>query len=327
MSDELICLTLGKTGVGKSSFINAITGEQCCEVPTKENAQLSCTKCYDIIQTERIGKKLIFIDTPGLKDVNGDENNIKEVANAITDYPNFRAFLILLKFQDQTMDTDMVSTLTKYMEIFPIKDFWKHTIIIRTHAKKNDDEFEDDKELIENAIVKALKSKDLIQFKTFMEENNIALPCSIKEFYVNNNNKRFQKSLENNKDEFDNICRAISDLGPLFKQIIKEYEDIPSKSGNFEYITHNLKLTFIPEVGKPIYGKPIFLSKDEISKYPFVRTEPPRYEFGPVRSSCRKKEILRYEYVTKIYNKNGKEIRGAECFKGSRWVNINDKYK
>jgi len=296
-------------------------------VPSKENAQLSCTKCYNIIETERIGKKLIFIDTPGLKDVNGDENNIKEVANAITDYPNFRAFLILLKFQDQTMDTDMVSTLTKYMEIFPIKDFWEHTIIIRTHAKKKDVDFEDEKEMIENAIVKSLNTKDLIQFKTFMQNNKIDLPSSIKEFYVNNNNKKFEKSLENNKDEFDDICKAISGLYPLFKEIRKNFEDIPSKSGDFEYITHNLKLTFIPYVGDPIYGKPVFLSKDEISKLPFVRTEPPRYEFGPVRSSCRKKEILRYEYVTKIYNKNGKEIRGAECFKGSRWVNINDKYK
>ncbi len=28
MSDELICLTLGKTGVGKWSFINAFTGKK-----------------------------------------------------------------------------------------------------------------------------------------------------------------------------------------------------------------------------------------------------------------------------------------------------------
>ena len=28
MSDELICLTLGKTGIGKCSFINTITGKK-----------------------------------------------------------------------------------------------------------------------------------------------------------------------------------------------------------------------------------------------------------------------------------------------------------
>ena len=103
-----------------------------------------------------------------------------------------------------------------------------------------------------------------------MEKNNIALPYSIKEFYVNNNNDKFEKTLENNREEFDNICKAINDLNPLFKQIIKNFEDIPSKSGDFEYITHNLKLTFIPYEGQPIYGKQVFLSEEEISKLPFI---------------------------------------------------------
>ncbi len=44
------------------------------------------------------------------------------------------------------------------MEIFPIKDFLKHIIIIRTHAKKNEEDLEDDKKKIENTIVEGLKS-------------------------------------------------------------------------------------------------------------------------------------------------------------------------
>ena len=40
------------------------------------------------------------------------------------------------------------------MEIFPIEDFWKYTIIIRIFAKENDEDFEDDKKKIENAIAK-----------------------------------------------------------------------------------------------------------------------------------------------------------------------------
>ena len=54
-----------------------------------------------------------------------------------------------------------------------------------------------------------------------MEKNNIDLPFSIQEFYVNNNNDKFDRTLKNNKEEFDNICRAINDLNLLFKQIIK----------------------------------------------------------------------------------------------------------
>ena len=65
-----------------------------CALSSVENAPITCTKCYDIIETEKIGKKLIFIDTPGLKDAKGDENDIKEVAKAIAEHLNFRAFLI-----------------------------------------------------------------------------------------------------------------------------------------------------------------------------------------------------------------------------------------
>ena len=90
-----------------------------------------------------------------MKVAKGDENDIKELANAIVEHPNFRDFfLILLKFTDNKIDGDIVSTLTKYMEIFPIEDFWKYTIIIRIFAKENDEDFEDDKKKIENAIVK-----------------------------------------------------------------------------------------------------------------------------------------------------------------------------
>ena len=53
-----------------------------------------------------------------------------------------------------------------------------------------------------------------------MEKNNIDLPFSIQEFYVNNNNDKFDRTLKNNKEEY-NIYRAINDLNPLFKQIIK----------------------------------------------------------------------------------------------------------
>ena len=155
-----------------------------------------------------------------------------------------------------------------------------------------------------------------------MEKNNIALPYSINEFYVNNNNDKFEKTLENNREEFDNICKAINDLNTLFKQIIKNFEDIPSKSGDFEYITHNLKLIFTPYEGQPIYGKQVFLSKEDISKLLFVR-KITRYEYGTVRGKWGKKEIQRHAYETNIDSDNGKEKRGAECYKGFEWVSKN----
>ena len=141
MNKHLICLALGKTCVGKSSFINEITGKQDCTVSSEGKA---CTTIYNIIETERIGQKLVFIDTPGLMDAKGDGNNIKTITDAIAVYPGFRCLLILMKFQDKRLDISIVKTLEKYMEIFPLQNFWDHVIIIRTHAKKDDDDFEDD---------------------------------------------------------------------------------------------------------------------------------------------------------------------------------------
>ena len=216
MTNHLICLTLGKTGVGKSSFINAITGKKDCEVSSESKA---CTKSYEIIETQRIDEKFIFIDTPGLNDAKGDENNIRKVTDAIAEHPNFRAFLILLNFTDARLDASVVSTLTQYMAIFPIKDFWKHTIIIRTHAKKDDDDFEDDKKNIENTIVKSLLEPEFKEFKSFMQQNNIDLPHSIQEFYVDNNNNKFERTIVKNKTEFDSICKAKKNMNPLFSNL------------------------------------------------------------------------------------------------------------
>ena len=51
-----------------------------------------------------------------------------------------------------------------------------------------------------------------------MQENNIDFPNSIQEFYVNNNNKKFEITIQNNKTEFDNICKTIKIMNPLFKK-------------------------------------------------------------------------------------------------------------
>ena len=55
--------------------------------------------------------------------------------------------MILLNFNDARLSERTVSTLSQYMKIFPKKDFWEHTIIIRTYVKKDDPDFEDDKKI------------------------------------------------------------------------------------------------------------------------------------------------------------------------------------
>ena len=52
MSNHLICLTLWKIEIIKSSFINPITGKKDCSVSSDIKAW---TNTYNIIETQRIG--------------------------------------------------------------------------------------------------------------------------------------------------------------------------------------------------------------------------------------------------------------------------------
>ena len=118
----------------------------------KKNCSISSdtktwTNTYNIIETQRIGEKLVFIDISGLNDATDEENNIRKVTDAIAEHPNFRAFSDIDKFYWFKLDSSVVTTLTQYMILFPIKDFWKNTIIIRTYVKKDDPDFEDDKKI------------------------------------------------------------------------------------------------------------------------------------------------------------------------------------
>jgi predicted GTPase len=100
-NDDYISFVLGETGVGKSSFINGITNSNNCEVGDKGKA---CTVKFKISRVNIGYSQYSFIDTPGLNDAKGDEKNINEIKNGLSDYPNFRCIIILLKFQDTRLN-------------------------------------------------------------------------------------------------------------------------------------------------------------------------------------------------------------------------------
>ena len=79
VTDEIkdkIAVLLGKTGVGKSTFINCITEKRECIIG--EGYQ-SCTKKIKHVDTLKDEFNFYFVDTPGLDDTEGDENNIKQL--------------------------------------------------------------------------------------------------------------------------------------------------------------------------------------------------------------------------------------------------------
>ena len=68
-----------------------------------------------------------------------------------------------------------------FMESFPLKNFWKHVIIINTHSDSTTPIFKIKMEKHQYFIEKILKEKILIDF---MEQNSIDKPKELKEYFI-----------------------------------------------------------------------------------------------------------------------------------------------
>lgn len=310
------CIVLGETGVGKSSFINAITRKNNCKIGNESKA---CTINFKIESTLHNQDNYFFIDTPGLNDAKGDEKNINEIKTSLSDYPNFRCILILLKFQDLKFTTTIINNLKIFMQCFPTKEFWKHVFIVRTHADPGSRGFANDKKKIEGAIVKSITSneKDFIDFKNFMDKKKIDLPENIAEFYVDNVNDG-SDNYEFNKKEFNKIFNEIKTIPKMFKTIKKLDRERIEEGGKFPKKRTYRTITFVDNEGNEICATPYMCYEVEVSKYKIIDRKKRKVAIE-TESDCGDVKIKYDYYETCIYDVNGKEVIGEECYKGNGW--------
>lgn len=134
------------------------------------------------------------------------------------------------------------------MDCFPLKEFWKHVIIIRTHADKSHKKFERERKKIEGSIVRCIRDKDFESFKNFMDTKQIALPDIISEFYVDcDNEDEPNERFESNEEEFASIFNAIQECKMMFKEIKKIDKEEIDKSGQFEKLITKRTIMFIDQ--------------------------------------------------------------------------------
>ena len=315
-SNKYSVLVLGETGVGKSSFVNAITKSQKMEVGHDGKAQ---TTCYDVMDNKYKGNTYIFIDTPGLNDAKGDEKNIKQLKDAAVEYPDFRCILLLMKFQDVRLSDSMVKILENYMTCFPLREFWKHVIMIRTRADTSNKKFERERKKIEGCIVKCIRDKDYENFRNFMSSHDILLPDKIEEYYVDcDNEDSVDDRFEFNESQFNLIFEHIKDCPKMFKDIKKIDNDEMDKSSDIQKLVTKRTIIFIDQQGKEITNGPFIIKETELCNHPIVRKEKLERS-GTIKSECRKTKVHMYYYEINVYNIDGKEVKGDKCLKKSEW--------
>ena len=216
-------IVLGITGKGKSSFINAMNGSKVAETISKDGNR--CTTKINYHNINRDSDTFTFIDTPGLNDKLGDDKHLELIRTEATK-PDTRikCILIVMNLTDERLEKSHQIALEEFMNCFPFHDFWKHVIIIRTHADPSDKKFKYQKEEIEGKLVQSIQNDE--ELKKFMNERKIAIPTYLKEFYIDSidylakNNNRINTD-DNTKTTKKEILNHIAGLDPLFEKITK----------------------------------------------------------------------------------------------------------
>jgi hypothetical protein len=131
-------IMIGKTGTGKTSLLNLLYGCDIGKVGYSSKSETSKSEIYYIKEKENSNTfYYCIIDTPGLYDTKGDkiDEKNKDLTKDLISNENIKikGILFLSNFQNERFDYSEIDTLIQYNAFFPLKDFWKHIILVFTH--------------------------------------------------------------------------------------------------------------------------------------------------------------------------------------------------
>ena len=327
-------IVFGEIQVGKSTFINCITKSKVCEVG---KGFKSCTLKPTYAMINKDGFNFYFVDTPGLNDGDGDEENIKKL-ESLKKKVRPCTIILCLVYQHPAITGSFKKSLIEFMKIYPSEKFWNHVLIVFTHSEPNKKTSENLQKFKNNFCDFFLKEiqedNDLCDF---MNEKGIKMPDSsqIKIFFVEVNDDFSPDDYTQN--EFRKILNAMKDNYPIYKYMEEKRSDDSEefeKDGckfikintvktitftdfdNTKHTTPQIKLSEeIYPIGEALIGKK---PKDII----IIRkqSDKPRSKFWPC---CKNQYRTKYFEIAK-YEKDNGEIITVKAFLESSWENKNE---
>ena len=272
-------ILIGKTGVGKTSLLNVIFGEEKGKVGYTSKSETSSSNYY--CTKNKIGSEYIYfciIDTPGLYDTQGgdiDKIQKQEIMKLISEENIIiKGLLFLTNFQNERFDASEQNSLIEYNAIFPLKEFWKRIILIFTHYY-GDPDGDSKEDIKERATV-------------YLTEICQKIMNKIKE-----------------------VSNPIE-----FKELNRKYINIYSKAKNEKQINNNLliKKEIIQEISQFIKFKPMFskLQIIQFEKYEIQKNDKYLYDCDFYLYLDSNGKVIHKEFNIKKKYPKSKEIENKQ---------------
>lgn len=223
-------VVLGKTGAGKSSLLNTLSGENAFTI--NHTANSGTRVCKAKLKTVD-GKNLLLVDTPGFFDTDRSEDEMKaEIVSCITECaPGPHVFIIVLRVEKFTeQENQVIKTITDYFS----DEALRFATVLFTHGDQLEEEthigqFVDESEELRNLVKRCGNRFNVLDnkyWKGSQDEyrcNNVQvkkLLSTIDNIFEANNGGYFttellQMAKRNIDDEKDSLRQTFPNLSPV----------------------------------------------------------------------------------------------------------------